>query len=204
MASSHRPDTANPRLEPTLGEEGQTLLSEALAGAQTYLEFGCGGSTASAIAAGVSTIVSVESDPEWATSVAGYAKANGRPDVEVLHADVGPTRSWGYPADDSAVDRWPTYAMRPWASLHAQGLTPDLVLIDGRFRLACLAISLLTCAPGTPLLFDDYVDRAVYHELDDISPDRSVHGRLVRFVVPEGLDRVRCADVLSRALYEPS
>ncbi len=204
MASSHPPSRASQLLPPTLDDEGQAVLTEHLAGASSYLEFGCGGSTGTAIDAGVGYIVSVESDPGWVESVTGHAHALGRDDVQVLHADIGPTRSWGYPTDASTKERWPVYALRPWAAFHERGDSPDVVLIDGRFRLACLAIGLLTCEPGTPLLFDDYVGRPVYHELDDITPERTTHGRMVRFVVPEALDRVRVTNVLAHALYEPS
>ena len=50
---------------------------------------------------------------------------------------------------------------------------PDLVLIDGRFRVASFLTSLRECKVGTKIIFDDYEFRAHYHIVEDfIKPDR--------------------------------
>jgi hypothetical protein len=105
-----------------------------------YLEWGLGGSTAEALRAGARLAVSVEGDAAWiaaarAAPVIAAAEAQGR--LRLLHADIGPTGSWGRPVDRSARPRWPGYAAAPWAVLDAALAWPDLVLVDGRFRVAC-------------------------------------------------------------------
>jgi hypothetical protein len=49
--------------------------------------------------------------------------------------------------------------------LKSKNQTPNVILIDGRFRLACLAV----CAavfPEAPIVFDDYVVRSRYHVIE--------------------------------------
>jgi len=66
---------------------------------------------------------------------------------------------------------------------------PDLVLIDGRFRLACFFHSLLAAAPGTPILFDDYTNRPHYQLVEEFCPISETEGRQALFRVPAELDR---------------
>ena len=73
---------------------------------------------------------------------------------------------------------------------------PDLVLIDGRFRVACFLHSLLAADAGTPLLFDDYTNRPHYHLVEEFCPIAQSEGRQALFRVPEELDR----EVIGREL----
>jgi hypothetical protein len=58
----------------------------------------------------------------------------------------------------------------PW---RRGAVKPDLVLIDGRFRLACFLHPLLAAAPGTPILFDDYTNRPPLPPGGGVLPDRA-------------------------------
>ncbi len=75
-----------------------------------------------------------------------------------------------------------------WKRLARAGLTPDLVLIDGRFRVACFLTTLLQARPGTIVLFDDYVGRNErYGQVETyVQPDRLVE-RMAVFTVPHEL-----------------
>jgi len=73
---------------------------------------------------------------------------------------------------------------------------PDLVLIDGRFRVACFLHSLLAAEPGTPILFDDYSNRPHYHLVEESYPIEQTEGRQALFRVPAELDR----EVIGREL----
>jgi hypothetical protein len=71
-------------------------------GVSRYLEFGSGGSTLMAVRAHIKTIVSVESDPQWAAAVRSDPEIAPRIDdcsAVVLHADIGPVL--GLPRVDS-------------------------------------------------------------------------------------------------------
>ena len=73
----------------------------------------------------------------------------------------------------------------PWAD----GFDPQLVLIDGRFRVACFLTSLLRAKPGTLLLFDDYTERAYYHVIEEFLRPQQQTERQAVFEVPTAVDR---------------
>ena len=66
---------------------------------------------------------------------------------------------------------------------------PDLVLIDGRFRVACFLHSRLAAEAGTPSLFDDYTNRPQYHLVEEFCPNEQTEGREALFRLPVKLDR---------------
>ena len=62
---------------------------------------------------------------------------------------------------------------------------PDVVLIDGRFRAACFLTTLFRCTRPLTLLWDDYIDRPAYHEVESLLKPVEMIGRMARFdVVP--------------------
>lgn len=129
-----------------------------LAGRTALLEFGCGGSTVVA-ARQVQKIVSVDSDPAWLERV-GTELAGAPVEFNPFHADIGPVGEWGYPTDASRIRDWPRYHYQIWRHLNG---SPDAVLIDGRFRVACLLQSIIHCRPDSIFLFHDFNDRPHYH-----------------------------------------
>ena len=60
------------------------------------------------------------------------------------------------------------------------------MLIDGRFRAACLAAVRLRARRPTTVLFDDYVDRKYYHAVEKLARKEEVVGRMARFTVTPG------------------
>lgn len=129
-----------------------------LAGRTSLLEFGCGGSTLVA-AQQVQRIVSVDSDPAWLAKV--QAELAGVPvEFTPFHADIGRVGEWGYPTDEARLRDWPRYHVAIWRGLTG---SPDAVLIDGRFRVACLLQSIIHAKPDCIFLFHDFVDRPHYH-----------------------------------------
>lgn len=172
------------RPELTMPEAEAALLRDSYAAADVILEYGSGGSTALAAELPGKTVFSVESDPDWAQMMKGWFKAHPPvADVHVIWSDVGKTKSWGYPEDDSD---WRKFARYPLFIWQRKGFVPpDVVLVDGRFRVGCaLATAFLTQKPVT-LLFDDYVQRDFYHKVEEILGTPDITGRMARFdVVP--------------------
>jgi len=176
----------------TMPPDEALAYAAALEGAGCVLEYGSGGSTVLAAEAGAE-VWSVESDAAIAQRMRDWFAAHpakGR--VHVLHADIGPTRDWGHPADDSAIRQWPDYALKVW---DAPGFRhPDVVLVDGRFRLACfLTVAYRITRPVT-LFFDDYLPRPAYHGAEALAAPAEIIGRMARFdLTPQSLtpDRLR-------------
>ena len=160
-------------------------------------------STAFAAELGVETIVSVESSLEWTRVVEAAVAKNGRgTELHLLHADIGRTGEWGRPVDTAARDRWHLYPMLGWRRLRELGLTPELVLVDGRFRVACFCASLIQARPGTVILFDDYTNRRAYHVVESVCPRERMHERMAEFCVPEVVDYGTVLDLLMAHIHQ--
>lgn len=129
-----------------------------LAGLSSLLEFGCGGSTLVA-ARQVRRIVSVDSDAAWLAKVQADL-AGAAVEFTPVHIDIGPVGDWGYPTDEGRLRDWPRYHSQIWRGM---GGSPDAVLIDGRFRVACLLQAIIHCKPECVFLFHDFTDRPHYH-----------------------------------------
>ena len=68
----------------------------------------------------------------------------------------------------------------------SEGFSPDVVLIDGRFRVACFLYALIHTKPGTVIIFDDYADRPEYHVVEEVISPVEVDQRQAKFVRPNG------------------
>lgn len=145
-------------MQPQMSAAEVSQIELQLAGKSSLLEFGCGGSTIAA-ARLVRRIVSVDSDPTWLAKVAADIVAE-EAEFTPFHADIGAVGEWGYPADESRLRDWPRYHTQIWR--HING-SPDAVLIDGRFRVACLLQAIIHCKPDCIFLFHDFAERPHYH-----------------------------------------
>jgi len=164
--------------------------------ATSILEYGSGGSTVFAARETTARMVSIESDRKWAADLRAYLAAEGidRPDIAVHWADIGPTRAWGRPRDARMWGKFPDYPLMPWRD---PATDPDLVLIDGRFRLACLAATMLHCKRPTTVLIDDYSKRRHYHRAEDLLPVAERVGHMVRFELePKAWDNAAFVQML--------
>jgi len=152
-ASKPAPEPAQklPRVGlPSMPQEDRALFERVVAGRRRYAEFGTGGSTPLALRLGIETLVAVEADPAWAEAVrqtpeVSAAVAEGR--ATVLHADIGAIADWGTPVDKEPSRLWPRYVSFMWREWARRASFPDVVLVDGRFRVACcLSVALLHAA----------------------------------------------------------
>lgn len=170
-----------PRPELTLTPPAAAAVRLAYKGAARILEFGSGGSTVLAGDLGKS-ITTVECDPAWAAKMRAWFAANPpKGDVTFHEVDIGPVGEWAHPVDESGKARWPDYPQSVWDRPDFQ--QPDVVLIDGRFRIACLlTVAFRTKAPVT-VLFDDYVPRPAYHVVEQMFRPIALHGRMAQFQI---------------------
>ena len=166
----------------TLPAEESAALAQAYAGAGVILEYGSGGSTVMAGALPGKHVVSVESDAAWATGMRAWFAANPPlSPVRLHHADIGPTRDWGYPDDLRSHRKWAAYPVEIWDE--PGFVAPDVVLIDGRFRLACFLTVLLRSPHPVTVLWDDYADRPHYHRAETLAAPLAMVGRMARFQI---------------------
>ena len=165
--------------EPYKGEEW-SLLVMALKDASSYLEFGCGLSTEFVSNSYECRVRSVDTSADWVAKI--QAKVNE--DVEILYINLGPVGRWGRPVSYDYHEQFARYFDAGFDG----GFSPDAILVDGRFRVACFLTSLLRASPGTMIVFDDFPTRPHYRIVEEILKPEIVSSRQALFVRPDSID----------------
>ncbi len=158
------------------GEDG--LFKQLAASAKVYGEYGCGASTLWMASHTACRIFSVDTSDAWLDIV--RQKAAGTGDVTLHHADLGAIGAWGRPVGYDSFQNFGDYTDWLWQ----QDASPDLVLVDGRFRACCFLTSLLHANEGANLVFDDYMDRPHYHFVERFAKPVQTCGRQAWFRAP--------------------
>lgn len=171
-----------PSFELTFNRPERKFVTKLYNSAETILEYGSGGSTVLAAELG-KTVFSVESDQDWADRMAAHV-ATISEHARVHWADVGPTGPWGVPMKPREFRKFHEYALSVWD--RPDFVQPDLVLIDGRFRAACLVAVMMRTAKPVTVLFDDYLKRRYYHGVERLARKEEMVGRMARFTVTPG------------------
>ncbi|MFJ5446641.1 hypothetical protein ACIKP9_10425 [Methylobacillus methanolivorans] len=175
--------------QPHMEQEGIDCLQAYLKSAQVYLEYGAGGSTLLAATQGVEHIYSVDSDVGFLNAVKAKLVQQGLASCyRFYHADIGPTGEWGWPTEPASASQWPAYSHAVWHMLKIANHSPDLILVDGRFRVASFLLTLLSARAGAVILFDDYFDRPYYHVVEKFIRPICGAGRMAVFRCEEDLD----------------
>ena len=186
------------RPELTLPEAEAATLRAAYERASVILEYGSGGSTVLAGALPGKQIFSVENDKAWALMMREWFAQNPPHDgtgVDIIWSDTGETKAWGYPQDTAQYLRYPQYALKVWDLDEFR--QPDVVLVDGRFRVGCvLACALRTDRP-VDVFVDDYLDRETYRAVEAFVGAPRMHGRMAEFnVKPLALNSEHLLDII--------
>jgi hypothetical protein len=169
---------------PWFDRDGTELFETLLQRSQLYMEYGSGGSTVLAAHLG-KDFVSVESDRNFSKAVTGRIGTTQR-SANIVAVNIGTTGAWGAPLftrpNEGRLQSWKQYVIAPWLRL-PPGTIPDLVLIDGRFRIACALYSLMQLhgREDVTILFDDYGDRRNYHVIESFARLEQMAGRMAVF-----------------------
>ena len=173
-------------LEAYLSEEW-SLLREALEGASTYLEYGVGLSTEFVSKFYSCQVRSVETSSEWATRVQGRVGDA----AQIIYTDLGPVGGFGRPLTYQNRGEF----LRYFEGGFDGGYSPEAVLVDGRFRVACFLTTLLSTRSGTKIVFDDYPGRPHYKVVEEIVSPKAISSRQALFEVPHSIDRKRVREL---------
>jgi hypothetical protein len=113
----------------------------------------------------IQRVHTVESDADFFVRELGHiadiqdAKDVGR--LVVHFPDLGETREWGTPVNHKKRHLWPRYS----TDVFKDGTPFDLILIDGRFRVACALNALLQAKSDVRVLVHDFTIRPQYQPL---------------------------------------
>lgn len=147
-----------------MSDSEQLLFDKIIRNASLYLEFGMGGSTLRAIQISKAKIYSIDSSQDWINLMREYfiIRRMEKKRLSLCYVDIGETGDWGYPNGLDSKELFPNYS----ASIFdvVQGKKIDVVLVDGRFRVACVLKTILECHSNDKLmiLIHDFPKRDHY------------------------------------------
>ena len=180
---------------PRMSAEEAALFVSFVKNSRDYVEFGTGGSTVLASKHVKNSIFSVDSSQEWLDQVS-RACDSSQTKPQLRFVDVGPIGDWGFPTDGSAKPRWPDYHSAIWKV--KQSSDADLYLVDGRFRVACFAQTVLHCKPNAIIGIHDFSSRPAYHCVREIAQEIATAGDM-SFFLP--LSRRQAAEAILQSHY---
>lgn len=187
-----------------MDQGGLDCFKQTLKSSQCYLEYGCGGSTIYACnTAKIKNVISIETDSNWIKKTVD-AVANTSSTLLLEYCDIGPVIEWGFPKNKDQIDNFWKYTTTPWITAGRYNLTPDTVLIDGRFRVAAFLYSLMCAKQGVTILFDDYYEpRPHYFVVEEFSPVKERHGRMAVFQVQKNYSVEKLTTKIVEYLLDP-
>jgi hypothetical protein len=179
-------------LSPKKLERFQTLLQQS----SGLFEYGCGGTTELASQThSIQSITSVETNRSWAKTVSDQL-----PSATIIWVDVGPVDDLGNPTDSALRAAW-SRVPEVWV----QASQPyDLVLIDGRFRVACAALVCLYPKQVKRICFDDFTTRPQYHVILPFIDILETVESMIICRPKAGLDRVALQELYEAYKYTPA
>jgi hypothetical protein len=157
------------------------LFESLLPDARHYLEFGSGSSTLTALSAGVPRITSIDSDGALLTALSALAPRYRAKEDNIfvpIPLTATYTGRWGYPKGKNSVNFVAQYRKTLRDAPFA-----DLVLIDGRYRVAAFFEVLRNVTGPTTVLWDDYTHRQEYHIVEKYVGKPEIVGRMAIFTL---------------------
>ncbi|TCK07048.1 tetratricopeptide repeat protein [Marinobacterium mangrovicola] len=177
--------TSIKRPDLTLPTEVAKYLKKVYSDATCILEYGSGGSTVLASEMENKQVFTVENDLNWAANIVQYLEQAAPPSPAIIHTvNVGKTGPWAYPINDSSWRNFHKYPLSVWD--RDDFTEPDVILIDGRFRVACFVAAVMKIRKPTIVLFDDYGDRPYYHVVERLAKPVTMVGRMAHFELTPG------------------
>ncbi|MDX8327395.1 hypothetical protein [Agrobacterium tumefaciens] len=161
----------------TMHVEEVALLSSVMKGSDSYFEFGMGGSTYLAAGLVKNIIHAVDTSQDWVDKVSAAMDAQDK-EVSLRRVDVGPTGEWGFPISRLNEANFPSYSL----AILESGVSYDLCLVDGRFRVACFLQAVKSLRSDSVIAFHDYSVRPEYHLVENFARPIATNRTLTLFV----------------------
>ena len=176
-------------MKPYFSVNDTQMFYKYLDNSKIYFEYGSGGSTYQAsIRNNINKIYCVESDNEWLHILQEKITSNNV--VYFFNEMNVQPNTWGYPGAKSTRTQCIQYSnyIRKLTLEQQQGI--DLILIDGRFRVACCLKCFDIINADCFIVFDDFLDRSHYHIVLDYYDivERTIDNRMVILQKKKGID----------------
>ena len=147
-------------------ENDRNLFYEYLNKATIYFEYGSGGSTYQAsIRKNIKKIYSVESDIAWHNKLKQIIKT---PNVKYIYNEMcSRPNNWGNPGKNATKEQKINYSNQILNLTKEEQDNIDIILIDGRFRVACCLKCFDIINDNCVIIFDDFLNRKYYHTVSN-------------------------------------
>jgi hypothetical protein len=150
-------------MKPHLANNDLKMFYKYLNRTTNYFEYGSGGSTYQAsIRTNIQKIYSVESDSDWHIKLRNILKNKNNIRFIYNEMDTQPN-TWGNPGPKSNKTQWINYSNYITLLDEESKKEIDLVMIDGRFRVACCLKCFSVINNDCLIAFDDFLNRPHYH-----------------------------------------
>lgn len=163
---------------PMMSQSEILLLSSELAKATNYMEWGSGGSTVFASTKdNIKRMRTVENDEAWVNELKTDVRIQNAIEhskLNLVYANTGPVKPLGFPIRDDTKALWPGYSDFPI------GEQFDLILVDGRYRVACFLKSVRDAPRPFRMMVHDY-ERERYHVVEEFATVATQSERLAVF-----------------------
>lgn len=152
---------------PYMAKNDIDLFYKYLDNSKIYFEFGSGGSTYQAsIRNNIQTIYSVESDLEWHNKLKTILKDKNN--IKFIYNEMNTIpNSWGNPGPNSTNEQKKNYSNQILLLNENDVKTIDLILVDGRFRVACCLKCFDVINNDCFIIVDDFFNRPEYYILSE-------------------------------------
>ena len=150
-------------MEPNFKPNDTYLFYDILKTATHYLEYGSGCSSFQAAnQENIKTIHSIESDPEWYNIVCKNIQKTKPITLMYTHLNTVPN-NWGNPGDGCLIEHAKEYSRAIKSLSETESRRLDMILIDGRFRVACCLNCFDVISNECQIVFDNFINRQYYH-----------------------------------------
>ena len=170
------------------------LFKKYLINCDYYFEYGVGSSTRWVLENTKSKIISVDTDKKWINTI---DVSNNDSRIKLNWINLGDLENWGRPKSYEYRDQFINYISNVWNF----NKKADVILIDGRFRVACFLYSLMNAKVNSLIIFDDYNNRAYYHVIEEIITIYEICGRQALFKVPKFFNKKLAQELLNNFMY---
>ena len=179
----------------TLFDGDDEIFKKYVTKSKIYFEYGVGKSTKWVLENTKSKVIAVDSDQKWIDKFFINNIFNER--LQTIWVDLGDLADWGRPISYSKRNSFISYINAVWGFENKA----DVILIDGRFRVACFLYSLLNAKKGSFIFFDDYNNRPWYHIVEEVVPIYKKCGRQGIFLVNETFNKDLAIELFEKFIF---
>lgn len=191
-------------MKPLMSTKEIEMFQLYLQKSKTYVEYGSGGSTCLACKTEcIEHITTIESNDNWVNKIKQDDSVKQRLEkgsiVFIVIDILGNPHFWGFPINNTKKENWPLYSQ---AIRTTSNTPPDMILIDGRFRVACAIQAFLLSDATTMILIHDYENRSHYHIVLEFLDVVEKVDTLVVFRKRTDIDDIRLEQIYDTYKYD--